>query len=225
MSEQETFFFAQYFEWNLSKLAMIILNVIIAILGPVLIGALVWYDHNTVNSVRKNIISQLMTYLYKSLITVCIINSVYYFVRVFLSPLSRSECDGLVFFGRWTFVYLFTHTCIRQFFKVLYIYNWAFLVGLNDDFVAFYVTVMVGVFATCLTFATYMLGFHVKELDFNLCTGKHPMENIKAAMKDLKLPFNASNLKGFTSHYIDDPMATFSVILFWFFVLLLILTW
>jgi len=225
MVEENQYFFSKYQAWDLAKVCVVILNVAILIIGPIMLGAVVWYDSNNVNLIRKNLISQMLINLCKSLIIVCIINGIFYFIRLIFTPMSLNQCDGPEFFGRWTFVYLFTHTCLRQFFKVLYLYKWKLAISLNDDFFAFFATVMVAVFATCFTFASYMLGFHHSDLDFHICTGNHPLENIKVAMKHLKLPFNETNTKWFPSHYIRDPMSNFSVIMLCLFVLFLTLTW
>lgn len=58
----------------------------------------------------------MLSNLCKSLIAVCIINGEYYLYRVLSSPMDPNQYDGVMLFGRWTFVYLFTHSCTRQFF-------------------------------------------------------------------------------------------------------------
>jgi hypothetical protein len=225
MADENTFFFANYLEWNLGKVIVVMVNFLIIVVGPIMMGAVVWYESNSVNLMQRNIISQMLTNLCKSLIVVCIANGVSYFIRAFYSPMSRNLCDAGMYLGRWTYCYLFTHTCTRQFFKGLYIYNWKFMVRLNEDFVAFYATIMVAVFATYFTFATYMLGFHNVELDYHLCTGNHPMDNIKKAMKDLKLPLKSNSSNLFEKQYITDPLGVYTVAMFWFFIILLLQTW
>ncbi len=93
-------------------------------------------------------------------------------------PYSMETCNGIIFILRLFFLLYLAEITLWQMTKYLYIFQWRHLVALNDQFVAVCITLCGVAFSIIFIFVTYMLGYQNAELDFHICTGKSPHENI-----------------------------------------------
>jgi len=117
---------------------------------------------------------------------------------------------------------------MRQILKYLYIFKWKSIVGLNDNFFAMFVTMVNLLFSTVFVFLTYFLGFHNEELDYHICTGRRPQENIILTLKEMKYPYplNITNSSEWMRDvYGIDPVEVFSKYVCLTLVLLVAQTW
>ena len=97
---------------------------------------------------------------------------------ILLAPHSPEFCDWHLFSGRFFFLLYLTEITLWQSVKYLYIFQWKHMVHLDDQIVAQCITIVSVAFSAIFAFVTYMLGYHNAELDFHICTGKTPHDNI-----------------------------------------------
>jgi hypothetical protein len=93
-------------------------------------------------------------------------------------PYSLNVCNGILFVGRFFFLLYLTEITLWQATKYLYIFQWKYLVALNDQFVAICITICAVTFSIIFISTTYMLGYQNAEIDFHICTGNSPHDNI-----------------------------------------------
>ena len=117
--------------------------------------------------------------------------------------------------GRYCFVCRLIQLTIRQLIKYLYIFQWKHVVSLNDDFFAIYFTLCNILLSFLFIYSLYLLGFHNSEVDYHLCSGKHPEDNIleeflriKKFVKLEKSPLTYEEI------ILKDPLRGLTFILF-----------
>ena len=94
------------------------------------------------------------------------------------APHSPEFCDWNLYIGRFFFLLYLTEITLWQSVKYLYIFQWKHMVHLDDQIVAQCITISSVTSSAILVFVTYMLGYQDAELDFHICTGKTPHDNI-----------------------------------------------
>jgi len=108
----------------------------------------------------------------------CLVGRIVYNSFVFIGPFSSFSCGVIMAIGRFCFVSRIMELVIRQFIKYFYIFQWKYLVSLNDDFFAIFLTLCNIQLSFLFVFTSYQLGFHNSEVDYHLCTGNQPKDNI-----------------------------------------------
>jgi hypothetical protein len=195
------------------KLLNLILNVIILFLGPLLLYAVIWYERFSADLNYRTLINQLLSHLCWIEIFSCIFSRLGYFVIYFLSPLPAAICDLAIFLGRYTFLITTAEIALRQMIKYFYIFNWKNLVGLDDDFAALFITLLNLLLSFVFIFVTYFLGFHNEELDFHICTGRKPLDNVAIMMKKIGFAdqMSKNSSEWLKDVYGTDPMENYAV--------------
>jgi hypothetical protein len=98
---------------------------------------------------------------------------------------------------------------------------------MNADFAAVFITVCNLTLSGCLCLVTFMIGFHTSEVDFHICTGRSPEENIKESFK--YLDFNTNNKTdknySFGDLVLKDPLGVTSKILLLINIILTLCAW
>lgn len=225
INEPTSTFFAGLLDWDSIKIANVSLHCIVVVLGPFLLLLVVWYERQVADVIYRTLINQLLSYLFFFQAIFCVASRFSYLVNFCLAPNPIEVCDLSILAGRFGFTFMIGQVTIRQIIKYLYIFNWKSIVGLNDNFMAFYLTMANLLISFCICFSTYLLGFHNEELDFHICTGKSPMENVAEFMKLSHLPMNTS-IPGWLQHrYGKDPLEVISFLVLSIQILVVAQTW
>lgn len=93
-------------------------------------------------------------------------------------PFPNSVCEGMTFLDRFYFSCLIGQIFIWQLVKYCFVFHFERIILLDEKLAAFFLTlsnvVLNAVFAVSVNFA----GFHVSEMEYHICTGNHPHDNI-----------------------------------------------
>jgi hypothetical protein len=195
-------FYSSLLQWDLLKWINVLLNIFILFVGPSLLYIVIWYERYGADLMYRTLLNQLLSHLcYMELFT-CVMTRINYFGIFCFGQVPGFYCNASIFFGRFSLVVTLSQITIRQILKYLYIFKWKNIVGLNDNFFALFVTLVNLFLSTVFVFATYFLGFHNDELDYHICTGRRPQENVLMTLKEMKYPYllNLTN----SSEWIRD---------------------
>jgi hypothetical protein len=132
----------------------------------------------------------------------------------------------IILIGRFFFVVCLCLISIRHLVKYFYIFEWKYVVFLNDDFFSQFITIAVLVLSFVFEFASYFLGYHNEDLDFHICSGNNPLFNINETLKLLSRPSNTTlSQVWFMPDKITDPIDIFSTISLSLILLINVKTW
>jgi hypothetical protein len=97
---------------------------------------------------------------------------------------------------------------VRKIIKFFYIFQWKYLARMNGDFAAIYLILLNILFSGVFSFITYFFGFLSAEVNFHICTGKHPQINIdKIFQYQTWSTHNGTGIiKSFEEANIADPV-------------------
>ena len=156
----------------------------------------------------------------------CFVVRIPYVVMLFVGPCSITTCNVIIFLGRFFFLSVLTEIFLWQIIKYLYIFQWKHMVGLNDIFVANFVTMTNLVFSAVFILSTQMMQFHNAELDFHICTGNHPHVNI---VRSQWMMSNLHNLDkpefSLEEVAINDPLLLLTKVISFLLILILFQIW
>jgi len=93
-------------------------------------------------------------------------------------PFSSSVCDAALLAGRFFFLLVFSELTLWQFIKYLYLFWPRYLLSINDNFMAAFLTFLNISLNLILIVVANMNAFQNSEIDFHICTGKDPQQNI-----------------------------------------------
>ena len=161
-SNTDIFYFG-LLQWDILKTLTVVVNLAVVSAGLPLLYFMIWYEHNSGDLMYRTLINQLLSYLCIIEIVGCLLTRIIYFLIYFCSPLPMAFCNGAIFIGRLIFSLLLTQVTMRQFLKYLYIFKWKYIVGLNDDFFALFLTISNVLLSALFVTAAYQLGFHNEE--------------------------------------------------------------
>ena len=206
-------FYVGLLQWDSLKLVNLVLNFLIMLLGPLFLYSVIWYERFSADLKYRTLINQLLSHLFWIEIFSCILSRLAYFAVYFLSPLPPAVCDIAVFIGRFTFLITTAEIALRQMIKYLYIFDWKHLVGLDDDFAAKFITLLNLLLSLIFLFVSYLLGFHNDELDYHVCTGSNPLDNVAIMMKQMGLSVQRTNSSSewLKDVYGTDPLENYAV--------------
>jgi hypothetical protein len=144
----------------------IVSNLLILFLGPSLLYAVIWYERFSADLMYRTLINQLLSHLCYIQALNCILSRLAFILIYSFGPFPGIACDVIFTYARYAFVATITEITIRQVIKYFYIFNWKHVVGLNDDFAAFYITFVNLGLSAILVFVFYFLGFNNEGLLF-----------------------------------------------------------
>ena len=219
-------FYAGLVQWDFIKVFYLIFHILLTFIGPILLYSIVWYERFSSDIRCRTLLNQLLAHICISSIIDCLINRTIYVSIIFIGPYSTSTCDCISFMGRFCFLIRIMELSIRQLIRYFYIFQWKYLVSLNNDFFAIYFTLCNVILSILLIFTSYQLGFHHADMDYHICTGKQPIDNIMNEFLKTKKYAKTDDLP--PSFYIiiaTDPLNILTQILFIMLVLIGIQTW
>ena len=177
-SENSGTIYAGFLEWNLFKLIYIIFHILLTFVAPSVLSCIVWYERYGSELRYRTMAHMILSNVCVILIARCFTTRIPHIAILFISPLSPSKCDAIIFFARYSFLCTCIEIAIWQLAKYFYIFKWQHVVGLNDKFFSNYLTMCNLLLSAIFLFVTYMIGYHNAELDYHICTGNSPTFNI-----------------------------------------------
>ena len=102
-------------------------------------------------------------------------------------PFNPPVCTAIIFASRFTYILIMSLLTMHQVIKFLYIFKWKIIVGLNEVFVALFITVD----AIALSFlAALALKItdrkEVATFEYYLCIGHYPLSNVSAKIATMQ---------------------------------------
>ena len=156
-----------------------------------------------------------------TLATVVIFLSIYSF-----ESLPKPLCNIFISSGRFLFSSSFLHFTLRQWIRFVYIVNWKFMYGINDDFASIFLLLWSLLGCAIFIFVAYFFGTNSTEMNYHYCTGHNHTENLQNAIKLLEYngigcseSFCVQNL------VTPDPLGYFTYIALSLLALVSFLTW
>ena len=138
--ENTTLFYEGLLEWDSLKIFYLIFHLFNGLLGPVFLYCVVWYEKFSSDLRVRTLLNQLLTHLCYITFTSGLIIRIPYITLFFLSPFSDESRDFIILFSRYSFVCIILEITLCQVVKYFYIFQWKYVVGLNDDFAAVFLT-------------------------------------------------------------------------------------
>jgi len=227
LNETENFY-SGLLQLDFLKCINLVLNIVVIFIGPSLLYSVIWYERFGADLMYRTLLNQLLSHLCYMVLFTCILTRINYFGIFFFGPVTGIYCDVSIYFGRLSFVVTLTQITMRQILKYLYIFKWKSIVGLNDNFFAMFVTMLNLFLSSAFVFVTYFLGFHNEELDYHICTGRRPLDNVMMTLREMKYPYplNLTNSSDWMRDvYGKDPVEVFSKYVCLTLVLLVSQTW
>ena len=219
-------FFAGVMQWDGLKFFYLVFQIIISVVGPSLLYSIYWYERFSADLRFRTLLNQLISHFCLLNIAGCIFARCPYVLILFFGPFSVPICDFTILTGRFLFLCVLTEITIRQTIKFSYIFQQK-LVAMNADFAAVFITLCNLTLSGCLCLVTFMIGFHTSEVDYHICTGRSPDENIKESFK--YLDFNSNNKTdnnySFGDLVLKDPLGVTSKILLLINIILTLCAW
>jgi len=208
-------FFAGVMQWDGLKLFYLLFQIVITVVGPCLLYSIYWYERFSADLRHRSLLNQLISHCCLLSIAGCIFARLPYVLILFFGPFSVPVCDFTILMGRFLFLCILTEVTLRQTIKFCYIFQKQLLVSLNEHFAAVYLTLCNLTLSGCLCLVTFMLGFQNSEIDFHICTGRSPDQNIKESFIYLDLNTNNKTEKynSFGDLVVQDPLGVASKIL------------
>ena len=179
--------------WDSLKITVVVLNVLIVFIGPFLLYLVIWYERFSSDIMYRTLINQLLSRLCFIEILSCFFSRLSFFSSYCFGPLPSRVCDFSTLLTRYSLFLTMNQITIRQLIKFLYVFKWKYLAGLHADFSAHFLTLLNIVLGLVFTLVSYILGYHNEELDFHICTGRLPIENVALVLKQMGLENTSNN--------------------------------
>ena len=174
-------FFAGVREENGFGLFFILLQIAITVTAPIILYSIYWYERYSADIRYRTLLNQLLSHYFLICLFGSFIPRIPQAIYHLQGPMSPAFCTFSMGWSRYVFLLVVIQLGTRQTIKFFYIFKWKYVVGLNDDFAAFFLTLNNIMLSALFIFTTYYLGYFTAEVDFHVCTGKHPKENIAVA--------------------------------------------
>ncbi len=225
-SSTSTTFYTGLVEWDFIKVIYLIFHILLTFIGPGLLYSIVWYERYSSDIRCRTLMNQLLAHICILSIIDCLINRIPYISIIFIGPYSSTTCGYLSFMGRFCYLIRIIELSIRQIIKYFYIFQWKYLVSLNNDFFAIFFTIWNLILCFLFIFISYQLGFQDSDLDYHICTGKQPKENIMETFLQMgKYVKSEEYPPTYYTMITTDPLNVLTQIVFVMLVLIAIHTW
>jgi hypothetical protein len=199
-------YYAGLVEWDYIKCFYLVFHILLTFIGPGLLYSIVWYERFSSDIRSRTLMNQMLGHMCILSIIDCLINRTLYVSIIYIGPYSTSTCEFISFLNRFFFLIRIMELSIRQLIRYFYIFQWKYLVSLNDDFFAFFFTICNLALSFLFIFTLYQLGFHNGEIDYHICTGKQPKDNMMEAFLQMKKFTNTNLPLTFDSLLSTDAM-------------------
>jgi hypothetical protein len=179
--------------WDGIQAVHLFFHIILTFIAPVLNYVVVWYQTNDASHQRNLLTNQLLSH-------VCIISIVRCFtVRIasvlwlHFGPFATAVCNVALLAGRFFFVLVLVELTLWQLIKYLYLFWPQYLLNINDNFMAMFLTFLNIFVNVGLIVVANMKAFQNSELDYHICTGKDPQQNINNTINIYNLQHRGNN--------------------------------
>ena len=178
MMDNSTDFFSGHREWDVSKICHLVSSIVLTFVAPALLCAVVAYEVNDAAMQRRRrlLTNQLLSHTCIASIVRCCTVRIASVMMLHIGPFPEAVCDIIILSGRAFFLFVFVELTVWQLIKVIYQFWPKYLLTINDDFVACFLTLLNACFNMILTVFTYVHGYQHSEMEFHICTGNaaHP---------------------------------------------------
>jgi hypothetical protein len=220
-SGHSTDLFEGHRTWDTIQAIHLFFHIILTFVAPVLNYVVVWYQTSDASLQRHLLTNQMLSH-------VCIISIVRCFtVRIasvmwlHFGPFSSWFCDVALLAGRFFFLLVLAELALWQLIKCMYIFCPKYLLKVNDTFMAIFLTCLNILINAVFMIITHMEGFQNSELDYHICTGKDPQENINNTLHVYRLlqgshddqPITFRNVRNFDYVHYATPILRLLLIL------------
>jgi hypothetical protein len=151
-------FFESLLEWDPTKTIFVTWHALLTIIGPALFVAIIWYEKYSANLHYRTLINQLLSHFCRLHLFGCLVVRLPYVYFLSFGNFSDLGCEITVYLGLVFYISMVTQICIRQVIKYLYIFKWRYVIGLNDDFFATFLTLANILLSSLLAFVDLFLG-------------------------------------------------------------------
>ena len=173
-----THYFDGFYEWNEMKVFYVCFFILITFISPTLLCILIWYENNKLASHYRTVINILLSHVCWISLARSIIARIPYVLMICLGPLPHYACDVIILSGQYLFLCVLYEIMLWQVMKYLHVFYWNSVANLNDEFVAKFLTLVNMLINFLIIVIKYVCGFYYVEVNYHVCTGKHPSSNI-----------------------------------------------
>ena len=207
-------FYAGLLEWDAIKVAFLICHIFETIIGPIILYSLIWYEYYSVDLRYRTVSNQLLSQCWWIQLVGCIVVRNLYLTFLTIGPLNVNACDTIISFGHFLYISTISVLGLRQIIKYLYIFQWNNVVSIDDNFFAVYFGLCIFTLSSIFAYVCYFLGYNNEDLDFHICAGRTPEQNIRKTLEQLSICGNDSSThKWFLDGTVTDPLEIYSTVL------------
>ena len=219
-------FYVGLVQWDSFKVCYLIFHIILTFIGPALLYSIVWYERFSSDIRYRTLMNQLLSHICIFSIVDCFSNRILYVSIICFGPYSTLACEFLSFMGRYFYLIRIMGLFIRQLFRYFYIFQWKYFVTLNNDFFAIYFTLCNLILSFLFIFTTHELGYHNSDLDYHICTGKTPTDNIYSTFLQMSRFIKSNDPPPtYRKMIAKDPVNVLTLFVFIMLVLICVQTW
>lgn len=173
MMDNSTDFFSGHRDWDVSTICHLISSIVLTFVAPALLCTVVTYEVNdaATQQRRRLLTNQLLSHTCIASVVRCFTVRIASVVMLLIGPFSESACDVIILSGRAFFHFVLVELNVWQLIKVFYRFWPKYLLTINDDFMACFLTLLNVCFNLIVTAFTYMHGYQQMEIEFEICTG------------------------------------------------------
>jgi len=171
-------FFAGLIEWDWIKVVYIIFHILLTIIVPTLLYSIYWYERYSPDLQYRMVTNIVLSHTCWIGILRSIFSRIPAVILFIGGPYSYTTCNIFISLARFFFVIFLNELAIWQFVRFVYIAKGANLTIMEDDLIAFYLTLCNVFLSAILIFTAATLSFQITEIDYHICTGVDPYQNI-----------------------------------------------
>ena len=171
-------YFEGFREWDAVKWLFIAFHVILTFVGPPLLYFIVWYENYGCNAHYRTVVNILLSHSCSIILHLCLWARFPYVIMQIFGPYPTFMCEMTIMLTKWGFLCIVTEVSLWQLMKYLYIFHWRNVVSMDDDFLAFFLTMNNLLLNGIFTIFMYMIGLANVEVEYHICTGRNPVANL-----------------------------------------------
>ena len=173
-------FFKGFYAWDAIKILHLSFQAILSLIAPVLLYLVVAYENSLNNRLLTN---QLLSHFCSINLISFLTARIIFLIAFYFGPFSALFCDITIHSGRFFFLLALGELTIWQTVKYLQKFRPRYLLIINDDFFALFLTNLNIFFNVIHIVVAQTNRLQKLSLDYHICIGRNPNENVSLKME------------------------------------------
>ena len=167
-----------FYEWDEMKIFYVCFQIIITFISPALLYAIIWYENNHSSSYYRTAINIILSHVCWISLVRSTFTRIPFVFMVLYGPLPNYACNVIILSAHYLFQCIIYEIMLWQLMKYVHVFYWSIVANINDAFLAQFATTVNFLTNFVLLFIKFILGFYYTDINYHICTGKHPSIDI-----------------------------------------------